>query len=108
MPKERERAREGRTQTRKHRESERERNIALSNPFLRSRTQKLSNPFITHRREPKNRQTHSPPIITNPEIVTPFVKPIRQTRDRPAESPICLLWVDPPLGRSHRRSACSL
>ena len=25
--------------------------------------------------EPKNRQTHSSPIVTNPEIVAPFVKP---------------------------------
>ena len=41
-----------------------------------SRNQKLSNPFATNRREPRNRLT------------------IRQTRDRPAESPICLLWVD--------------
>ena len=72
---ERERAREGRTQTRKHREREREREIALSNLFLRSRTQKSSNPFVTNRCEPKNRQTHSPLIVANPEIVAPFVKP---------------------------------
>ena len=88
MPKERERAREGRTQTCKHRERE----IASLNPFLRSqtqkssnpkivkpirhqssRTQKSSNPFATDRREPRNRRT------------------IRQTRDRPTESSICLL-----------------
>ena len=35
-------------------------------------------------------------------------EPKSSPRDRPAESPIYLLWVNPPLGRSRRRSACSL
>ena len=47
-----------------------------SNPFLISRTQKSSNPFVTDCHKPRNRRT------------------IRQTWDRLAESPICLLWVD--------------
>ena len=69
-------------------QTEREREIVPSNPFLRSRTQKSSNPFDTDCHEPRNRQTHSPPIIANLEIVAPFVKP----------------EIFPP----NRRSACSL
>ena len=87
-------------------------NRQIMNPFVRLRTQKSSDrepiPQIvelvrwTHSLdcEPRNRQTHLSPIVANPEIIAPFVKSIHQTRDCPAESPICLLWVDPSLGRS--------
>ena len=87
-------------------------NRQIVNPFVRSRTQKSSDcepiPQIielvrrTHssNHEPRNHQTHLLPIVANLEIVAPFVKSIHQTRDCPAELPICLLWVDPPLGRS--------
>ena len=97
MPKERERAREGRTQTCKHRERERE--IASLNPFLRSQTQKStptsSNPFD---RTPTNREN-------------PFVKPIRSHLKNPfnqtqkthsiAPSQTLIALIAPPARSSH-------
>ena len=95
MPKEREREKEGLRCANKEREREREREIALSNLFLISQTQKSLNPFVTDRREPRNRQTHSPPIVANPEVVAPFFKPeIVPPNRQSACSGSILLWVD--------------
>ena len=82
----------------KERESERRKDSNMQTQRERKRERSRRRTHSSDR-EPRNRQTHSPLIVANPEIVAPFVKPEivppnrRSACSRSILSPIRLLFL---------------